>query len=57
MKMMFLSRADIEKVLDMKSTIEGVREVYRLKSLGQTAVWDRRRSGRSSHTISTTRTA
>ena len=39
MKMMFLSRADIEKVLDMKSTIEGVREVYRLKSLGQTAVW------------------
>ena len=39
MKMMFLSRADIEKVLDMKSTIEGVREVYRLKSLGRTAVW------------------
>ena len=42
MKMMFLSRADIEKVLDMKSTIN--------RSGG-------RRSGRSSHTISTTRTA
>ena len=39
MKIMFLSRNDIEKVLDMKSTIEGVREVYRLKSLGMTAVW------------------
>ncbi len=39
MKIMFLSRTDIEKVLDMKSTIEGVREVYRLKSLGRTAVW------------------
>lgn len=39
MKIMFLSRNDIEKVLDMKSTIDGVREVYRRKSLGMTAVW------------------
>lgn len=39
MEIMFLSRADIEKVLDMKSAIEGVREVYRQKSLGKTAVW------------------
>ena len=39
MKITFLSRADVEKVLDMRSTIEGVREVYRLKSMGMTAVW------------------
>ena len=39
MKFLLLSRRDIESVLDMKSTIEGVREVYRLKSLGMTDVW------------------
>lgn len=39
MKILLLSRKDIESVLDMQSTIEGVREVYRLKSLGKTEVW------------------
>ena len=39
MKLKVLSRSDLEKVLDMKSVVEGVRTVYELKAEGETEVW------------------
>lgn len=38
-KLKVLSRSDLERILDMKSVVEGVRNVYRLKAEGETEVW------------------
>lgn len=39
MDLMILSRDDVKHVLKMQDVIEGVSDVYRLKTEGQTAVW------------------
>lgn len=39
MQVIILGRRDLERVLDLPSVIEGVREAYRLKAAGETAVW------------------
>ncbi len=39
MKVMILGRTDVQQVLEMPEVIAGVREVYKLKSMGKTAVW------------------
>ena len=39
MQVIILGRRDLERVLDLPGVIEGVREAYRLKAAGETAVW------------------
>ncbi len=39
MQIKILGRGDLEQVLDLPGVIEGVREAYRLKAAGETAVW------------------
>ena len=39
MQVIILGRRALERVLDLPSVIEGVREAYRLKAAGETAVW------------------
>lgn len=39
MKTIILTREDVKKVVDMKETIEAVRNVYKLKSQGKSVVW------------------
>lgn len=36
---LILTRTDVQKVVDMKETIEAVRNVYKLKSEGKTVIW------------------
>ena len=39
MQVIILGRRDLKRVLDLPGVIEGVREAYRLKAAGETAVW------------------
>lgn len=39
MKILVLSRADVEQVIDLRRTIADVRDVYRMKTAGDTVVW------------------
>lgn len=39
MEISVLSRADLTKILEMPAVIEGVKDVYKLKSQGKTVVW------------------
>lgn len=36
---LILTREDVKKVIDMKETIEAVRNVYKLKTEGKTVIW------------------
>ena len=36
---LILTRSDVQKVVDMKQTIEAVRNVYKLKAEGKTVIW------------------
>ncbi len=39
MEICILGRKELEKLLDMRKVIEGVKEVYQLKAKGETVVW------------------
>lgn len=39
MEINVLSRKELEKILEMPKVIQGVEEVYKLKSQGKTVVW------------------
>ena len=39
MEISVLSRKELEKILEMPKVIQGVEEVYKLKSQGKTVVW------------------